>query len=134
MAEHFVLGLYIPIVIFSCWAAWLILDKLILPSVYEGSFRLTLYAIAVSALLSLLAHAVENLLYGLIRWNAHLKFLNEWWGIVGLGKLLILASCIYAVLALRDQKVDGTGLFKLTLYVLALWAIGAGAAAMILSP
>jgi hypothetical protein len=130
MAEHFVLGLYIPIVIFSGYAVWLILKHLILPSVYEGSFRLTLYAIAISALLSLAAHAVENTLYGLVRWSNKFDFLNDWWGIVGFGKILILASSIYAVVALRPKPINGAELFKLSVYALVLWAVGSVAAAL----
>ena len=103
MIENLVLGLYAPIIFFSGYAVWMLISRLLIPAFAAHRLDMGTYAIAISACLSLLAHAMENSWYGIMRWNTGLDYLGNMWPVIGLWKLIILASSFFAVLALCEK-------------------------------
>lgn len=128
MIENLVLGLYAPIVFFSCYAVWMLVVRLLLPAFSSRRLDLGTYAIAISACLSLLAHALENSWYGVIRWNDGLAFMSNMWLVVGFWKLIILASSFFAVLALRERAPTKQDVANLVGLGCSLWLLFATAA------
>ena len=49
MVEHLVLGMYAPIVFFSCYAVWMLISRLLMPAILAKRLNLGTYAIAISA-------------------------------------------------------------------------------------
>lgn len=121
MTKYLALGLYAPIVFFSGYAVWMIISRLLLPALIARRLDVGTYAIAISACLSLLAHAVENTWYGVIRWNPQLHYLSDIWGVIGLWKIVILSSSFFAVLALEERAPTGRRVATLLCYGAALW-------------
>ena len=125
VVDLIVLGMYVPIVIFSGSAAAMFWTRLIWPALREKRLEISKYAIGISATFALAAHALENSFYGILRWHSH--WWTEWASflpIVGLWKLLILASSVFAVAALRQEDTTHKSLVQLCGLVLALWAFG----------
>lgn len=126
MIEDIVLGMYAPIVFFSCYAVYMLFARLLMPAISARRFDLGTYAIAISAFLSLLAHALENSWYGLIRWNGNLSFMLSMWPVIGLWKLIILASSFFAVLALREGSPTKKDVLNLVGLGMSLWLLFTG--------
>lgn len=107
-----VLGLYIPIVLFSLAAVVLLLVRLIIPAFYQKKMNLGTYSIALSSLFSLASHALENSWYGVIRWNnanfqiESLPNRDDIWVVLGIGKIFILISTLFAVVALMADSAS----------------------------
>ncbi len=129
--DALVLGIYAPIVVFSGIACYLFLSRLLIPAMKEGSFSVDQYAIGVSACAALAAHFGESLYYGVPRWVGEWDRFNDFLVGVGLLKLLILVSSVFAVAALSQAATSATHLGRLTVIAAALWA-GASAAALVL--
>jgi hypothetical protein len=128
MIENLVLGLNAPIVFFSGYAIWTIFRLAILPAFLDHRMSLGVYAIAISVCLSLLAHILENSWYVPIQGNAGLSFVGGIWPVIGIWKLIILASSFFAVLALRENKTTAADIWKLFGVFLSLWAVAAALA------
>lgn len=125
--EATVLGLYVPIVVFSGIAAWLLVARVLWPALRERDLKVERYAIALSAALALAAHAFENIYYGFGRWTDNFALLQTLW-LVGLWKLLIMGSGIMAVAALSRAATDGAHVRRLVGIALALWFVASIAA------
>ena len=120
-----VLALYLPIVVLSLPALWLFATRLLLPLLRARNLDLDRYCIGMSAASSLAAHAVENPYYWLIRaFPERFAWLNQTYVLIGLWKLLIVASCIFALAGLSHAITDRAQLGRLTLLALMLWGIG----------
>lgn len=123
LIESLVLGLYAPIIFFSGLACWMLLTRLIIPSLRDRSFSLDRYAIALSAVFALAAHLTENTYYGAARWVGKFYVLNSQLLIVGAWKLLVLASAVLACAALSKATTDATYIARLTGVALSAWAV-----------
>lgn len=130
--DALVLGMYLPIVVFSGFACWLFVSRLLWPAVREGSFSIDQYALAIAASCALAAHFTENLYFGIPRWLGEFDAWNDMLPIVGLWKTLILASALFATAALSKAATDGAHLGRLLVIALSLWA-GASAVAMVVT-
>lgn len=120
-----VLALYLPIVMLSLPALWLFVTRLLLPVLRARNLDLDRYCIGMSAATSLAAHALENPYYWLIRVSPErFGWLNHTYVFVGLWKLLIVVSCIFALAGLSHAITDRAQLGRLTLLALVLWGIG----------
>ena len=123
MIESVVLGLYAPIVFFSGYAVWMLFAHLLLPAFKDHRLTIGKYAIAISAFLSLLAHVMENSWYGFARWNNGWQVMNSVWPIIGLWKLIILASSFFAVVALQPETPTKTTMSQLVAFGIFLWVL-----------
>ena len=123
MIENIVLGLYAPIVFFSAYAVWMLFTRLLLPAFKDHRLNLGKYAIAISAFLSLLAHAMENSWYGLARWNDQWAIMNGIWPVIGLWKVVILASSFFAVVALQHEAPTKQTVSQLAAFGIFLWML-----------
>ncbi len=120
-----VLALYFPIVVLSLPALWLFLTRLIFPLLRARTFDIDRYCIGMSAVTSLTAHALENPYYWLIRaFPQQFGWLNQAYLFVGLWKLLIIASCIFALAGLSHAITDRAQLGRLTFLATLLWIFG----------
>ena len=122
MAEYLLLGLYAPIVVFSAYAVYMLIVRLLLPAFIARRLDIATYAIAISACLSLLAHVLENAWYGVMRWNAGLSAFNTAWPILSIWKVVILLSSFFAVLALQQTAPSARKIAGLSLLAITLWA------------
>lgn len=125
-----VLGMYVPIVIFSGAAAAMFWMRLIWPALREQRLEIGKYAIGISATCALAAHALENSFYGILRWNSHWREWADFLPLVGIWKVLILASSVFAVAALRQEATTHKSLVQLCALVLAFWVLGTVLAAV----
>lgn len=121
-------GIYVPIILFSGISCWMFISKMIIPAFKAGRLDIEHYAIGISAVLSLAAHFGENSMYGPARWFDSFSVVNEAYALVMTWKVLILASSIFAVVALNKAKTGAANLRKVTLAALVVWALGAAAA------
>jgi len=122
--EAALLGLYIPIVVFSALACWMLVMRVVIPALRRRD-GLDRYAIGISCALALGAHLTETVYYGAARWFdlRELMFGGHVWAT--LWKMLILASSVMAVSALSAAATDGPHLRRLASIAGALWWIGA---------
>lgn len=128
LLELAVLGLYVPIILFSGAACWLFIGRLILPAWRLGKLDVQHYAVGISAAFALAAHFAENVWYGSARWYGKFEAMNHQLLFVGAWKLLILCSTVFAVAALQAGHSDQRTLGRVTVWALLCWAIGMVAA------
>jgi len=120
-----VLALYLPIIAMSLPALWLFMTRLVFPPIRRRDFDIDRYCIGLSAVTSLSAHAVETPYYWLVRaFPQEFGWLDQVYALVGLWKLLIIASCIFALAGLSHAITDSAQLGRLTLLAAGLWACG----------
>lgn len=104
LLEALVLGLYVPIVLFSATACWLVVTRLILPAYRKGKLDVEHYAVGGSLVFALAAHLSENLYYGAARWFGKFEMLNDQLLFIGAWKLLILISLVLALTWVRAAE------------------------------
>lgn len=121
-------GVYLPIVIFSGIACWMLVWRLVIPAIRHRGLRLDDYAIGVSASFALGAHFFENVWYGGARWFGAFESLNN--ALVGVlaWKVLILASSVTAVAALSAAATDGPHIGRLAAIAAVVWAAASSVA------
>lgn len=121
-----VLGLYFPIVVFSGWALWLYLARVLYPAIQRRVFSLRDHALVVAIALALAADLSENLYYGTARLDAEWYFyLTNALPAVGLGKGLILAAAVFAVAGYKKAVYGEAKLSRLVLFAFLLWVASA---------
>lgn len=128
LLEIAVLGLYVPIILFSGASCWLFLKRLIIPAILARRLNVEHYAIGLSAVFALAAHFAESVYYGVARWFGMWDLLNSQLLLIGAWKLLILSSCIFAVAALNSAENNFANVRRVTMYAFLTWLFGALAA------
>lgn len=126
-----VMGIYLPIVIFSGASCYLLIVRLLLPAWRQGRLDVKHYAIGISASFALAAHFAENAYYGAGRWFGQFHSLNDQLIYVGAWKVLILFSAVFAVAALNAATSDSANVKRVMGLALITWVIGALLAASI---
>lgn len=127
-----VIGLYVPLVVFSGIGFYLLLSRLIWPALRNRALTVDRYALGISATLSLGAHFFENIYFGVPRWTDQWDWFNNFLPAVGVWKVMIMASAIFAMAALSKATTHHTHIVRLTLLACSLWAAASLAAAFVL--
>lgn len=78
----------------------------------------------------MLAHAVENSVFGAGRWAQSFSLVNDLHLVVTAGKVLIMVSIVFAVAAFAANVTWGA-VGRVAGFMLALWALGTFAAWLI---
>lgn len=117
-------GLYVPIIVLSATAAWLLLVRLVVPAIRERQFDLERLSFGLGALFAMASHTEENIVFGLGRWFLPLRHLltDLHWAVIG--KLMIIAGAVLTLGALTRAQTTRAHLGGLTVLALLLWALG----------
>lgn len=132
LLELAVLGIYLPIILFSGASCWLFISRLIIPAWKAGRLDVQHYAVGVSAVFALAAHFAENVWYGSARWFGKFEAMNHQLLAVGAWKFLILCSTVFAVAALQAGHSDKRTLGRVVFWALLCWVFGVIASAAFL--
>lgn len=119
-----VLGLYVPIVVLSGAASWLLLTRLVLPSWRAREFNIERYSLALGSLFAMASHWEENIVFGLGRWSSALSFLLTDVRYAVVGKLLIVVGALFTMSALLRAETNKKALGRMALLALSLWIAG----------
>lgn len=127
-----VIGLYVPLVVFSGIGFYLLLSRLIWPAMRNRTLTVDRYALGISATLSLGAHFFENIYFGIPRWTDKWGWFNNYLPAVGVWKAMIMASAIFAMAALSKATTYRTHIGCLTGVAVFLWVVASLIAAFVL--
>lgn len=123
------LGMYVPIVVYSGVACWLYVTRVFVPSIKGHFFRFQTHAVAMAAVMALAAHFSESIYYGIARTNAHLyDVMSDILPVVGAMKLMVMASAILATAVYNKATFGSANIARLVGVAAVLWALGSTAA------
>ena len=124
------LALYAVIGGLSLGAVYYLIRYVVLPAVESGG-KVNRYLFGLGAAAAMVAHFVENALYGLGRWFPEYRALLLDQHIAGAGKLLIIASTVITLAAIIRARTGNARWPMLVCVSVALYVIGfVGAAAV----
>jgi len=116
-----VLALYPPVIIFSGWAVYLYIVKVIAPAWRDGTFNLADHALVIAFALITAADFLENIYYGAARLDKGLYIaMTGFLPTVGILKVVILGGTIFAISGYRKALY---GKMQLTQLSFAAWSI-----------
>ena len=125
LIDQAVLGMFLPVVLFSGAACWLFLTRLLLPALRKGDFNLEVYAVGLSAFFSMSSHFTENVFYFMVRVGLLPNAVDFAMPIVGFMKLLILFGALLAVAVYSKALFGRAQLTQLAESALGFWMLGA---------
>lgn len=125
--QTILLGMYAPIIVLSGTACYLYVIKILVPAMKGRYFHFESHAVALAAIMALMAHFSENVYYGVGRFDAGLfDWMSNQLIMVGLMKVLILASAVLATAVYNKARFGISNIGKLMTLVVVLWLGASG--------
>jgi hypothetical protein len=121
------LGIFVPIVVMSARAVYLVGLHFIVPATKQAGFEWREHLVGIAAFCALASHLLEGVFYGTARWTQDMSMLSGYLPLVALMKALILAGCV-CIIGATSFRTHRHPIRDATLKALALWLIGTVAA------
>lgn len=119
-------GIYVPIVLFSLITAIQWVTHWLLPGRHSASARsLTHTLLGLGSMTGMIAHALENSVFGLGNWLNSFVVVNEMHWLVNIGKVLILASVVFTGSAFHPKITSWRGVGMAAVGVVLVWVVSA---------
>jgi len=112
-------AIYVPIVVFSAWAAFLLFTHLVLSLWRDRFVEIDKYSLGLGAFFAMFSHVWENIIYGSARWESSLRFLLTHADFVIVGKIWILLGAYFTLRGLGVLK--SKSYWYLNMSFIGLW-------------
>lgn len=90
--QNFMQAVFIPLMFFAVWSAWVLWDRVLIPAWKERS--VDRYLMGIGGTLISTSVAIECLLYGLVRWSPPLVWLGNVYALAVWPKFLYILGMI----------------------------------------